>query len=213
MSLWVAVLKVSYLAAECADVLGVLGDFHLFDGFTEGSTITGSIFTDDSDLLGAFSLENMTRENFNHKFSTNFILDPISNLPQIRNVSIWILSNRKLVNVFLRCHRYIQIFDWKNFSPLFAPRISRGKGSCWVSWCHRQKTNNNKSDKRARKFKLPLWTTKEWWLCCPQLSIHTTNSSDGFTNFLYQQRIYEFFVKLTLLFLGTVNVNNNILFR
>ena len=56
--------RISYLAAECADVLRVLGDFHLFDGFTEGSTITGSIFTNNSDLLGAFSLENLTRENF-----------------------------------------------------------------------------------------------------------------------------------------------------
>ena len=63
--------KISYLAAECADVLRVLGDFHLFDGFTEGSTITGSIFTNNSDLLGAFSLENLTRENFKHKFTTS----------------------------------------------------------------------------------------------------------------------------------------------
>ena len=54
----------SYLAAECAEILWVLSDFHLFDGFTEGSTITGSIFTNNSDLLGAFSLENLTRENF-----------------------------------------------------------------------------------------------------------------------------------------------------
>ena len=48
----------SYLSAECAEVFGVLGDFHLFDGFTEGSTITGSIFTDYSNLLGALGLKN-----------------------------------------------------------------------------------------------------------------------------------------------------------
>ena len=50
----------SYLSAERAIVLGVLCDFHLLDGFTEGSTVTGSIFTDDSDLLGAFGLEKKT---------------------------------------------------------------------------------------------------------------------------------------------------------
>ena len=41
-------------------------------------------------------------------------------------------------------------------------RLSRGKGSCLVSWCHSKQTNNNKFDKRARKFKLPP-TTKDWW--------------------------------------------------
>merc|ERR1712045_112087 len=41
----------SILSAERAQIFGVLCDFHLFDGFTEGCTITGAIFTDDSDLL------------------------------------------------------------------------------------------------------------------------------------------------------------------
>ena len=65
-------LKISYLAAECAEILRVLGDFHLFDGFTEGSTITGSIFTNNSDLLGAFSLENLTRETFKTQIHHNY---------------------------------------------------------------------------------------------------------------------------------------------
>lgn len=47
----------TYLAAETARILAVLGDFHLFDHFTQRSTITGSIFTGDSDLLGAFCLK------------------------------------------------------------------------------------------------------------------------------------------------------------
>ena len=47
----------SYLSAEMTVVLRMLCDFHLLDGFTEGSTITGSIFASDSDLLGAFGLQ------------------------------------------------------------------------------------------------------------------------------------------------------------
>ena len=31
----------------------VLGDFHFLDDFTEGSTVTGSVFTDNTDLLGS----------------------------------------------------------------------------------------------------------------------------------------------------------------
>ena len=41
------------LAAEGASVLAVLGDFHLLDHLTQGGTITGTIFTNDSNLLGA----------------------------------------------------------------------------------------------------------------------------------------------------------------
>jgi hypothetical protein len=46
----------THLAAESADVLGVLGDLHLLDGLTKRSTITGSILACHSDLLGAFGL-------------------------------------------------------------------------------------------------------------------------------------------------------------
>ena len=48
---------VAYLAAKSANVLGVLSDLHLLDGLTKGSTITGSVFTDNSDLLGALGLK------------------------------------------------------------------------------------------------------------------------------------------------------------
>lgn len=41
------------LSAECADVLGVLGDFHLLDLLSEGGTISGTVFTGDTDLLGS----------------------------------------------------------------------------------------------------------------------------------------------------------------
>lgn len=41
--------------AECADVSGVLGDFHLLDLFSEGSTITGTVFTGHTDLCAAVS--------------------------------------------------------------------------------------------------------------------------------------------------------------
>ena len=36
-------------------MLGVLADFNFLHHFPEGGTIMGSVFTHDSDLLGAFS--------------------------------------------------------------------------------------------------------------------------------------------------------------
>lgn len=45
-----------YLSTERASVLAVLGDFDLLHHLTQGSTITGTIFTGDSDLLGALCL-------------------------------------------------------------------------------------------------------------------------------------------------------------
>ena len=45
-----------YFATEGASVLGVLAYFNLLHHFPEGGTITGPVFTHDSDLLGAFSL-------------------------------------------------------------------------------------------------------------------------------------------------------------
>ena len=42
-------------ATERASILGVLADFNFLHHFPEGGAITGPIFTNDSDLLGAFS--------------------------------------------------------------------------------------------------------------------------------------------------------------
>ena len=39
------------LSAESAGVLGVLRDFHLLDGFTEGSAVTGAVLADNTNLL------------------------------------------------------------------------------------------------------------------------------------------------------------------
>ena len=116
-------LKISYLAAECAKILWVLSDFHLFDGFTEGSTITGSIFTNNSDLLGAFSLENLTRENFKTQIHHNY--HGRSDLKSFTNTNSFNLDlfEQYMCKLFPRCHRYIQIFDRKNFSPLLSPEI------------------------------------------------------------------------------------------
>jgi len=48
------------LPAESACVSCVLRNFHLFNLFTQGSTIAGTVFTRDSDFLGAFChLEKM----------------------------------------------------------------------------------------------------------------------------------------------------------
>jgi hypothetical protein len=46
----------SVLTTESTGVLGMLGDFHLLNGLSERGTITGTVFTGDSDLLSALSL-------------------------------------------------------------------------------------------------------------------------------------------------------------
>lgn len=54
-----------YLSTEGAGVLGVLGDFDLLHHLTQGGTIAGTIFTNDSNLLRALGLrrdeDNMVR--------------------------------------------------------------------------------------------------------------------------------------------------------
>ena len=42
------------LSTEGAQVFGMLGDFHLRDGLTEGGNITGSVIARNSDILGTF---------------------------------------------------------------------------------------------------------------------------------------------------------------
>ena len=46
----------SVLAAERADVSGVLADFHLLDLLSEGGTITGTVFTGHTDLCSIVSI-------------------------------------------------------------------------------------------------------------------------------------------------------------
>mgnify|MGYP006983679387 CR=1 FL=1 len=46
----------AFLSAKLASVCGVLVDFDLLDLFTDRSTISGTVFTDDSDLLSSLSL-------------------------------------------------------------------------------------------------------------------------------------------------------------
>ena len=45
------------LSAESAGVLGVLRDFHLLDGFTEGSAVTGAVLADNTNLLSTLGLK------------------------------------------------------------------------------------------------------------------------------------------------------------
>ena len=46
----------SILTTESTGVLGMLSDFHLLYGLSERGTITGTVFTGDSDLLSALGL-------------------------------------------------------------------------------------------------------------------------------------------------------------
>jgi hypothetical protein len=49
-------------STERASVFAVLGDFDLLDLFTEGRTVTGSVFTDYTDFLSVLSLGWMDEE-------------------------------------------------------------------------------------------------------------------------------------------------------
>lgn len=46
----------AYTSTERASVFAVLGDFELLDLLTEGSTVSGTVLTDNSYFLGMFSL-------------------------------------------------------------------------------------------------------------------------------------------------------------
>lgn len=61
----------THLSAERASVLAVLGDFHLLDHLTQRGTITGTIFTNDSNLLGALGLQTNTKAHLVSPFVTN----------------------------------------------------------------------------------------------------------------------------------------------
>lgn len=45
------------LTAESALVLGVLGDLDLLDDLTEGSTVTSTVLTNDTNLLSSLALQ------------------------------------------------------------------------------------------------------------------------------------------------------------
>ena len=59
------------LSTEWASISGVLTDFHLFNLFSQTSTITGSVFTSDSDLLCSLSLMIYVRNTNNNKQRTH----------------------------------------------------------------------------------------------------------------------------------------------
>lgn len=48
----------AYTSTEGAGVFGVLSDFNLLDLLTDRGTVTGTILSDNTDLLGAFGLRN-----------------------------------------------------------------------------------------------------------------------------------------------------------
>jgi len=52
----------TYLSAKCARVFWMLSYLHLFNHLSQRRTITGPIFTGDSNLLGSLRLEERERE-------------------------------------------------------------------------------------------------------------------------------------------------------
>jgi len=50
------------LSTECAGVGGVLGDFELLGHLPQGSTITGSVLSDNPDLLGSLGLRERKKK-------------------------------------------------------------------------------------------------------------------------------------------------------
>jgi hypothetical protein len=49
-------MTLAYLSTKRADMLSMLGNFHLLDGLPEGSTVTGAVLSDDANLLGTLCL-------------------------------------------------------------------------------------------------------------------------------------------------------------
>ena len=68
----VVVHQFTYLATEAACILGVLGDFHFLDHFTERSTVSGTIFARNADLLGALGLLDEVKQKFIILPTSNF---------------------------------------------------------------------------------------------------------------------------------------------
>lgn len=52
---------VAYLATKSTSVFSVLSDFHFLDLLAHGSTITSTVFTNDSDFLCSFGLGKRTK--------------------------------------------------------------------------------------------------------------------------------------------------------
>ena len=117
----------SYLAAKCAEIFRMLSDFHLFHSFTKGSTITGSILANNTNLLRTFSLkyfEKNTQITFWHlQFNVNrwFFW---SNPPTKRKVLAesychYIIFTKSVYKSHLK-HMIVKIFNdfwWQLYSP------------------------------------------------------------------------------------------------
>jgi hypothetical protein len=57
-------LLASHLAAELAEVLGVLADLHLLDLLTETRSIASSVLAHDANLLGALRLQQQQHQQY-----------------------------------------------------------------------------------------------------------------------------------------------------
>jgi len=80
---FVSRISLIYLSTETAGILGVLGDFHLLNHFTQRGTITGTVLASDSDLLCTLGLKlnNTIIQRSNHVVvlpKTNFSSKKIS---------------------------------------------------------------------------------------------------------------------------------------
>lgn len=68
-------------ATEGASILGVLADFNFLHHFPEGGAITGPVFTDDADLLRAFSLLREKPATLGPRYG-----DPVPKSRRLRNL-------------------------------------------------------------------------------------------------------------------------------
>lgn len=92
-----------YLAAKRARVLAVLGDFHLFDHFPQGGTVTGTIFAGDSNLLRALGLSKF--KQFHHHMYTD-LRNPDVSVHSTSSLSRNITSRIRLGYNYVRKSRH-----------------------------------------------------------------------------------------------------------
>lgn len=87
-------------AAECADVSGVLGDFHLLDLLSEGSTITGTVFTGHADLCAVVSPDTYGRMSIaRNLLFVRFVMLASLNEENCGNRRCWYRSSDQLVKL------------------------------------------------------------------------------------------------------------------
>jgi len=112
------------LSAECADVSGVLGDFHLLDLFSEGGTITSTVFTGHTDLCAAVSPDTCCRAEANSLF-VRFVMLASLNEEYCGNCGCWCCSTVQLDRTLSGSNRFKKVRSWQSIECLLGLHLDR----------------------------------------------------------------------------------------